>query len=136
MQPADSKPRAGIRGVDPRTAATAYENPHFQAEPSQLENKDEAANAEASSLDCVICFTRYDRIFKVPKELSCGHIFCLECLARINVSSEDVNAISCPVCRAPTSLRTRKGLPGLPTRRDLLDQLSICARPLAPVTKL
>ncbi|XP_015271285.1 PREDICTED: RING finger protein 225 [Gekko japonicus] len=107
----------------------AHDNPRFQAEPSQPDNKEEGANSEASSLDCVICFTRYDRIFKVPKKLSCSHIFCLECLARINVSSEDVNAITCPVCRAPTTLPSRKGLPGLPTHRDLLEQLSATPAP-------
>ncbi|XP_053144962.1 RING finger protein 225 [Hemicordylus capensis] len=80
--------------------------------------------SEPSALECVICFTPYDRLFKLPKELSCSHIFCLECLARINVSSEDVNAITCPVCRAPTSWPSRKGLPGLPTRNDLLEQVS------------
>nr|XP_056702362.1 RING finger protein 225 [Euleptes europaea] len=111
----------------------AYDNPHFQAEPSQPDNKEEAASTDAGSLDCVICFTHYDRIFKVPKELSCGHIFCLECLARINVSSEDVNAITCPVCRALTSLPSRKGLPGLPTRSDLLEQLPAVPAPLGSV---
>ncbi|XP_038227857.1 RING finger protein 225 [Dermochelys coriacea] len=82
---------------------------------------------DKASMDCVICFSPYDRLFKVPKALGCGHTFCLECLARINVSSEQVNAVSCPVCRKMTCLPTRKGLPGLPTCRDLLDQL-----PLAP----
>ncbi|CAM4557282.1 RING finger protein 225-like [Lepidochelys kempii] len=89
--------------------------------PEEEEDEDEA------SMDCVICFSPYDRLFKVPKVLGCGHTFCLECLARINVSSEQVNAISCPVCRELTCLPTRKGLPGLPTCRDLLDRL-----PLAP----
>ncbi|TFJ97179.1 matrix-remodeling-associated protein 7 [Platysternon megacephalum] len=79
------------------------------------------------SMDCVICFSLYDRLFKVPKVLGCGHTFCLECLARINVSSEQINAVSCPVCRELTCLPPRKGLPGLPTCLDLLDQL-----PLAP----
>ncbi|KAH1182561.1 RING finger protein 225-like [Mauremys mutica] len=82
---------------------------------------------DKASMDCVICFSPYDRLFKVPKVLGCGHTFCLECLARINVSSEQVNAVSCPVCRELTSLPPRKGLPGLPTCLDLLDQL-----PLAP----
>lgn len=106
----------------------AHDNPHFQAEPS-LPDNEEGANSEAGSLDCVICFTRYDRIFRVPKKLSCSHIFCLECLARINVSSEDVNTITCPICRAPTSLPSRKGLPGLPTQSDLLEQLSTTPAP-------
>ncbi|XP_026573683.1 RING finger protein 225 [Pseudonaja textilis] len=117
----------------------AHHNVGFQPEPSAppLDSKEEAvngteepSNAEPSPLDCVICFTPYDQLFKLPKELSCRHVFCLECLARINVSSEDVNAITCPVCRAPTVLPPRKGLPGLPTRRDLLEQLS--AMPVPP----
>lgn len=111
----------------------AHDNPRFQAEPSQPDNKEEGANSEPSSLDCVICFTRYDRIFKVPKRLSCSHTFCLECLARISVSSENVNAITCPVCRALTSLPSRKGLPGLPTHSDLLEQLSAAPVPLGSV---
>uniref|UniRef100_A0A8C3S367 Ring finger protein 225 n=1 Tax=Chelydra serpentina TaxID=8475 RepID=A0A8C3S367_CHESE len=89
--------------------------------------KEEEEDEDKTSMDCVICFSPYDRLFKVPKVLGCGHIFCLECLARINVSSEQVNAVSCPVCRELTCLPPRKGLPGLPTCRDLLDQL-----PLAP----
>ncbi|CAM5157199.1 unnamed protein product [Eretmochelys imbricata] len=90
---------------------------------------EEEEDEDEASMDCVICFSPYDRLFKVPKVLGCGHTFCLECLARINVSSEQVNAISCPVCRELTCLPTRKGLPGLPTCRDLLDRL-----PLAPAT--
>uniref|UniRef100_A0A8D0DTN8 RING-type domain-containing protein n=1 Tax=Salvator merianae TaxID=96440 RepID=A0A8D0DTN8_SALMN len=86
--------------------------------------KEEATDTEPSPLDCVICFTPFDQLFKLPKELSCGHVFCLECLARINVSSEDINSLTCPVCRAPTAFPSRKGLPGLPTRSDLLEQLS------------
>uniref|UniRef100_A0A8D2LK95 RING-type domain-containing protein n=1 Tax=Varanus komodoensis TaxID=61221 RepID=A0A8D2LK95_VARKO len=92
-------------------------------------NTDPLSVAGPSTLDCVICFTSFDRIFRVPKELSCGHIFCLECLARISVSSEDVNTLTCPVCRAPTAVPSRKGLPGLPTHRDLLEQLSSLPAP-------
>ncbi|KAK9405955.1 RING finger protein [Crotalus adamanteus] len=117
----------------------AHHNVSFQPESSAprsdskeetVDRKEETANTEPSPLDCVICFTPYDQLFKLPKELSCSHVFCLECLARINVSSEDVNAITCPVCRAPTILTPRKGLPGLPTRRDLLEQLT--AMPVPP----
>lgn len=104
----------------------AHHNIGFLPEPAgqQPDHKEESASAEPSSLDCDICFTPFDRLFKQPKKLSCGHIFCLECLAHINVSSEDVNAITCPVCRALTSLPARKGLPGLPTPTDLLEQVS------------
>ncbi|XP_019354671.1 RING finger protein 225 [Alligator mississippiensis] len=84
---------------------------------------EEEQEEEDTPPDCIICFMPYDRLFKVPKALGCGHAFCLECLARINVSSEEVNAVSCPVCRELTRLPHRKGLPGLPTRYDLLEQL-------------
>lgn len=104
----------------------AHFNVGFQPEPTvnqQSENKEEATSTEPSSLDCDICFTPFDRVFKQPKKLSCDHIFCLECLAHINVSSEDVNAITCPVCRALTNLPSHKGLPGLPTPNELLEQI-------------
>ncbi|KAJ7317182.1 hypothetical protein JRQ81_003344 [Phrynocephalus forsythii] len=110
----------------------AHHNVSFLPEnaPQPPDSREEATSQEPSPLDCVICFGTFDRLFKLPKELTCGHIFCLECLARINVSSEDVNALTCPVCRAPTALLSRKGLTGLPTRRDLLEQLS--STPAAP----
>ncbi|KAM6188443.1 RING finger protein 225 [Sarcoramphus papa] len=71
-------------------------------------------------LDCVICFAPYDRLFKVPKALGCGHTFCLECLARLTVVAPGAPALLCPICRRPTALPRRRGPPALPTRTDLL----------------
>lgn len=71
-------------------------------------------------LDCVICFSPYDRLFKVPKILGCGHTFCLECLARVTVVAPAAPTLLCPVCRRPTPLPRRRGPPALPTRADLL----------------
>ncbi|XP_025923978.1 RING finger protein 225-like [Apteryx rowi] len=79
-----------------------------------------AGESEGSALDCIICFTRYDRVFKVPKALACGHTFCLECLARLSVAATAATTLLCPVCRRPTALPRRRGLPALPTRSDLL----------------
>ncbi|XP_062454606.1 RING finger protein 225 [Rhea pennata] len=79
-----------------------------------------AGESEGSPLDCIICFTRYDRVFKVPKALACGHTFCLECLARLSVTAPAAGTLLCPVCRRPTALPRRRGLPALPTRSDLL----------------
>ncbi|XP_040437239.1 RING finger protein 225-like [Falco naumanni] len=73
-----------------------------------------------SPLDCVICFAPYDRLFKVPKVLGCGHTFCLECLARVTVVAPDAPTLLCPICRRPTALPRRRGPPALPTRADLL----------------
>ena len=74
-------------------------------------------------MDCVICFAPYDRLFKLPKILGCGHTFCLECLARVTVATPGTPVLLCPVCRRPTALPRRRGPPALPTRSDLLDLL-------------
>ncbi|XP_063794373.1 RING finger protein 225-like [Pseudophryne corroboree] len=84
----------------------------------------------ASSLDgdglseCVICFTPYDTLFHLPKVLSCGHVFCLECLSRITVGSTAPESLPCPVCREPTSLPKNKGPPALSTDKHLLSRLN------------
>lgn len=58
-----------------------------------------------------------------PKLLLCGHTFCLECLARINVSSVDVAAVSCPVCRHLTPLPHGRDLPRLQSDDAVLRRL-------------
>uniref|UniRef100_UPI00398EC59E RING finger protein 225-like n=1 Tax=Pristiophorus japonicus TaxID=55135 RepID=UPI00398EC59E len=76
-----------------------------------------------SDLECIICFSPYDNVFKLPKLLGCGHTFCLECLARINVSSDNVSSVTCPVCRHPTPLPSGKGLPALDNNQAILCRL-------------
>ncbi|MBN3286840.1 RN225 protein, partial [Polyodon spathula] len=79
---------------------------------------------DSSELECTVCFCPYDNVFKAPKVLSCHHTFCLECLARINVSSEDNEALLCPLCREETQLKTGKGLPDLPNNLELIGKLA------------
>ncbi|KAM5236327.1 RING finger protein 225 [Ctenodactylus gundi] len=75
----------------------------------------------ASPADCLICVSPFDGAFKLPKRLDCGHIFCLECLARLSLATAGGgDAVACPVCRAPTRLAPRRGLPALPTPAALL----------------
>uniref|UniRef100_A0A3P9L4V4 RING-type domain-containing protein n=1 Tax=Oryzias latipes TaxID=8090 RepID=A0A3P9L4V4_ORYLA len=73
-------------------------------------------------LECSICFTQFNNVFRCPKMLHCKHTFCLECLARINVKSAEPNAIQCPLCRGLTTLPTL-GLPKLATDSDVLSYL-------------
>uniref|UniRef100_A0A4X1WAL2 RING-type domain-containing protein n=1 Tax=Sus scrofa TaxID=9823 RepID=A0A4X1WAL2_PIG len=75
----------------------------------------------ASPVECLICVSPFDSVFKLPKRLDCGHIFCLECLARLSLATAGGgDAVACPVCRAPTRLAPRRGLPALPTQLALL----------------
>ncbi|XP_051899795.1 RING finger protein 225-like [Pristis pectinata] len=76
-----------------------------------------------ADLECAICFSPFDNVFKLPKLLACGHTFCLECLARINVSSENSSSVACPFCRQPTPLPSGKGLPALDNNQDVLSRL-------------
>lgn len=75
----------------------------------------------ASPVECLICVSHFDGVFKLPKRLDCGHVFCLECLARLSLATAGGgDAVACPVCRAPTRLASRGGLPALPTQPSLL----------------
>ncbi|XP_012920623.1 RING finger protein 223 [Heterocephalus glaber] len=85
----------------------------------------------ASPLECSICFSGYDNIFKTPKELSCTHVFCLECLARLAAAQPTgrpgAEAVPCPFCRQPTAVPAA-GAPGLRTSRQLQAKLPVHLR--------
>ncbi|KAM3614805.1 uncharacterized protein V6R79_019158 [Siganus canaliculatus] len=78
---------------------------------------------DVEDTECAVCFCTYDNVFKTPKLLSCGHTFCLECLARINVTSLDLKTLSCPVCRELTELPHGQDLPRLGTNEDIIGKL-------------
>ncbi|KAM9447198.1 E3 ubiquitin-protein ligase RNF183 [Clarias gariepinus] len=73
-------------------------------------------------LECAVCFSQFNNVFNTPKVLQCGHTFCLECLARINVKSSQPESLQCPLCRAYTPLPTL-GLPKLDTDTTVLSCL-------------
>ncbi|XP_017165203.1 E3 ubiquitin-protein ligase RNF183 [Poecilia reticulata] len=73
--------------------------------------------------ECAVCFCSYDNVFKTPKLLACGHTFCLECLARINVTSPEIKTLSCPVCRDLTELPHGRDLPRLSNNHDIIGRL-------------
>ncbi|KAM9225522.1 RING finger protein 225 [Dugong dugon] len=85
----------------------------------------------ASPVECLICVSPFDGVFKLPKRLDCGHVFCLECLARLSLATAGGgDAVACPVCRAPTCLAPRGGLPALPTQPGLLPREERAPLPL------
>lgn len=93
-------------------------SPDLHLSPSQPRCSEDAS----LDLECSICFSQFNNIFRCPKMLQCGHTFCLECLARINVKSTDPEAIQCPLCRSFTPLPTL-GLPKLTTDPAVLAYL-------------
>lgn len=74
---------------------------------------------------CPICLSTYDNVFKTPKLLACRHTFCLECLARINVTSPRLRTLSCPICRGLTKLPRGQDLPRLKNNQDILCKLPL-----------
>ncbi|XP_047236147.1 RING finger protein 223 isoform X1 [Girardinichthys multiradiatus] len=93
-------------------------SPDLQSSPPQTECFDE----NSPDLECAICFSQFNNIFRCPKMLNCKHTFCLECLARMNVKSCEPSAIQCPLCRGLTPLPPL-GLPKLATDSDVLSYL-------------
>ncbi|MEJ1281049.1 ring finger protein 225 [Cricetulus griseus] len=52
----------------------------------------------ASPMECLICVSPFDGVFKLPKRLDCGHVFCLECLARLSLATAGGgDAVACPI---------------------------------------
>ncbi|XP_025862876.1 RING finger protein 223 [Vulpes vulpes] len=90
----------------------------------------------ASPLECSICFSGYDNIFKTPKELSCTHVFCLECLARLAAAQPTGRpggeAVPCPFCRQPTAVPAA-GAPALRTSHQLQARMPAHLRREEPV---
>ncbi|KAG8431948.1 hypothetical protein GDO86_019056 [Hymenochirus boettgeri] len=54
-----------------------------------------------TDMDCAICFSKYD-IYRLPKQLSCKHAFCIVCLKLLIHNEAGAWLIPCPVCRAST----------------------------------
>ncbi|XP_031169223.1 E3 ubiquitin-protein ligase RNF183 [Sander lucioperca] len=78
---------------------------------------------DVQDTECAVCFCTYDNIFKTPKLLVCGHTFCLECLARINVTSPEIKTLCCPICRELTKLPHGQDLPRLGNNENIISKL-------------
>ncbi|KAM6931354.1 uncharacterized protein FYW49_003224 [Xenentodon cancila] len=84
--------------------------------------RSQCSEESCPDLECSICFSQFNNVFRCPKMLHCKHTFCLECLARINVKSAEPSAIQCPLCRGLTPLPAL-GLPKLTTDSDVMSYL-------------
>lgn len=83
--------------------------PHQQTDPITT-TAEEPAEGE-----CPICYQHYNQLNKSPRKLDCAHVFCAECLQRIQLRpSEPLDprspwAIPCPLCRHLTPLEAPCG---------------------------
>ncbi|XP_037057989.1 RING finger protein 225 [Peromyscus leucopus] len=103
------------------TSPSRGENEDAEEEEGDGNPGDSPILPPASPMECLICVSPFDGVFKLPKRLDCGHVFCLECLARLSLATAGGgDAVACPMCRAPTRLAPRRGLPALPTQPSLL----------------
>ena len=50
---------------------------------------------DSSLFSCDICTEEYDTVTRIPKDIGCGHSFCLSCVKKLNVG----NSFKCPVCK-------------------------------------
>ena len=58
-------------------------------------------DAIVQRLECSVCF----ELMQEPKQLSCTHTFCKDCLAKLYQCQRKTDQISCPVCRQTTKLQ-------------------------------
>ncbi|KTG41073.1 hypothetical protein cypCar_00010074 [Cyprinus carpio] len=92
-------------------------------DPEPGHHKTEQPRDDLQDTECIVCFCSFDNVFKAPKLLSCGHTFCLECLARINVNSPEIKTLTCPICRELTEIRHGRDLPQLGNNEDIFRRL-------------
>ncbi|XP_054995820.1 RING finger protein 223 isoform X1 [Sorex araneus] len=129
-------PRSPSSSGDPRSPSS-FRDPRSPSSSSNPRSPGTPGSERvASPLECSICFSGYDNIFKTPKELSCTHVFCLECLARLAAAQPTGRpggeAVPCPFCRQPTVVPAA-GAPALRTSRQLQAKLPAHLRREEPV---
>ncbi|XP_041840364.1 RING finger domain-containing protein [Melanotaenia boesemani] len=83
---------------------------------------------EPLDAECPICYQEYNQYNKCPRMLECLHIFCTECLQRIQLcpfnpsDTHSSPAIPCPLCRHLTPLETGDAFT-LPSNSVILSRL-------------
>ncbi|XP_058482149.1 RING finger domain-containing protein [Solea solea] len=79
-------------------------------------------------VECPICYQEYNQYNKCPRMLECLHVFCTECLQRIQLcrfeppDPHSPPAIPCPLCRHLTPLESGDALT-LPCNSRILARL-------------
>ncbi|PWA25252.1 hypothetical protein CCH79_00005258 [Gambusia affinis] len=82
------------------------------------------AQSNEEEYECKICYNHYDLDRRMPKELSCSHTFCQECLETLHSREGRGWRIGCPVCRHRTPVREYQ-VQNLPNNRALFEALPL-----------
>ncbi|XP_068164392.1 RING finger domain-containing protein [Antennarius striatus] len=99
---------------------------------------------ELLDVDCPICYQEYDHHSQSPRVLDCLHVFCSDCLQRIQLCPSQPSdphsapAICCPLCRHLTPLEKAGNALSLPCSSHILANLPPVALhlPVTMVTRL
>lgn len=84
---------------------------------------------EPVDVECPVCYQEYNHYNKCPRMLRCHHVFCTECLQRIQLLPSDPThlhsppAIPCPLCRCLTPLEAGDDALSLPCNSRILARL-------------
>ncbi|XP_059210370.1 RING finger domain-containing protein [Centropristis striata] len=92
------------------------------AAPSSLSS---SVPGDSMDVECPICYQEYNPYNKCPRMLECLHVFCTECLQRIQLCPCDPHgpqAVPCPLCRHLTPLAGGDAL-SLPCNSRILSRL-------------
>nr|XP_033816891.1 RING finger protein 222 [Geotrypetes seraphini] len=72
---------------------------------------DEEDSDDSSLKECPVCYERLHSIGITERKLSCGHIFCHDCLVKYLLTTKEEGPIQknivCPLCRYVTFLTTK-----------------------------
>ncbi|XP_009908125.2 RING finger protein 222 [Dryobates pubescens] len=73
-----------------------------------------SSSKDGSPAECPVCYEKFQPLEATHRRLSCGHVFCHDCLVKCLLSTkldgQVQSSIICPVCRYVTFLSKRKAL--------------------------
>ncbi|MED6264473.1 hypothetical protein CHARACLAT_015304 [Characodon lateralis] len=82
------------------------------------------AQSNEEEYECKICYNYFDLGPHSPKQLSCSHTFCQECLETLHSREGRGWRIGCPVCRHRTPVREYQ-VQNLPNNSALVEALPL-----------
>lgn len=73
-----------------------------------------SSSKEGLPAECPVCYEKFHPLEAMHRQLSCGHIFCHDCLVKCLLSAkldgQVQSSIICPICRYVTFLSKKKAL--------------------------